>query len=146
MDNQTTEEIKTMEADTKIATIDENYENLKAVILALGQDYEKFKSKKVKVAGARVRNNLLNTKKLCDTLRKQVLAQIKELPIKHRGSGDDVDDPPNTPSEEDEVEDTPPSEREMMEVAGELEPVIVKATRKRRANKVKTKVEEVKTE
>ena len=120
----TTEEIKTM------ASIDENYENLKAVILALGQDYEKFKSKKVKVAGARVRNNLLNTKKLCDTLRKQVLVQIKELPIKHRGSGDDVDDPPNTPSEEDEV-------------AGELEPVIVKATRKRRANKVKAKVENV---
>ena len=134
----TTEEIKTM------ASIDENYENLKAVILALGQDYEKFKSKKVKVAGARVRNNLLNTKKLCDTLRKQVLAQIKELPIKHRGSGDEVDDMPNTPSEEDEVEDTPPSE--LMEVAGELEPVIVKTTRKRRANKVKAKVEEIKTE
>ena len=67
-------------------TIDENYDNLKAVITALNQDYEKFKSKKVKIAGQRVRNGLLNTKKLCDILRKQVLTDIREMPIKHRKS------------------------------------------------------------
>jgi chromatin remodeling complex protein RSC6 len=120
----------------KVKTIDDNYDNLKAVILALDQDYEKFKTKKVKVAGARVRNNLLNCKKLCDTLRKQVLAQIKEIPIKHRSSKSSDDE------EEEKVEN--PSEREIMEVAGELEPVITKPKRKRRANKVKTK--EIKTE
>ena len=73
-----------MEEVNKVKTIDDNYDNLKAVILALDQDYEKFKTKKVKVVGVRVRNNLLNCKKLCDTLRTQVLSQIKEIPIKHR--------------------------------------------------------------
>jgi hypothetical protein len=66
---------------------DENYENLKAVITALTNDYEKFKQKKVKAAGQRVRASLLNTKKLCDTLRKQVKEEINSIPIKHRALG-----------------------------------------------------------
>ena len=65
-------------------TIDENYSQLKCITEALNVDYEKFKCKKVKVAGARVRNNLLNCKKLCDVLRKQVLNDINKLPINHR--------------------------------------------------------------
>ena len=64
--------------------MDENYENLKAVITALTQDYEKFKTKKVKAAGQRVRASLLNTKKLCDIIRKQVMEEIRAIPIKHR--------------------------------------------------------------
>ena len=135
MNENIKEEIKEMETNTEIKTIDENYDNLKAVITALTQDYEKFKSKKVKAAGQRVRNGLLNTKKLCDTLRKQVLSDIREIPIKHRSK-----------SEEEEVkeqsdplgeEEHPLSEREVMETLGELPPVITKAKRKRRANKVK---------
>jgi len=125
------EEIK--EINTDIKTIDENYDNLKAVITALTQDYEKFKSKKVKAAGQRVRNGLLNTKKLCDILRKQVLADMREIPIKHRFSKS---------SDEEEVkseEEHPLSEREVMEETGELKPVITKTKRKRRANKVKEK-------
>jgi hypothetical protein len=66
------------------STMEENYESLKAVILGLSQEYEKFKSKKVKIAGSRVRNSLLNCKKLCDVLRKQVLLDIKSIPVKHR--------------------------------------------------------------
>jgi hypothetical protein len=73
-------------------SIDENYENLKAVITALTQDYEKFKDKKVKAAGQRVRNGLLNTKKLCDELRKQVKAEINSIPIKHRKSSSSESD------------------------------------------------------
>ena len=79
-------EISEMEKSKDIKTIDENYENLKAVITSLTQDYEKFKSKKVKAAGQRVRNGLLNTKKLCDELRKQVKAEINAIPVKHRKS------------------------------------------------------------
>jgi hypothetical protein len=134
-------------------TISENYINIKAVIVALDQDYEKFEKKKVKVAGARVRNNLLNIKKLCDILRKQVLAQIKELPIKHRSQSSDDEEKETkeeTKEEEKEVkeeekkeEEMPPTEREMMEEAGEIEPVItkpkiIKKERKpRKANKKK---------
>jgi len=107
----------------QVKTIDDNYNNLKAVIMSLTQDYEKFKTKKVKVAGARVRNNLLNCKKICDTMRKQVLEQIKELPIKHRQSksSDDETETPVVEPETPVVEELPPT----------------KIKRKRRANKVK---------
>jgi hypothetical protein len=78
-----------MEKSTEIKSIDENYENLKAVITALTNDYEKFKQKKVKAAGQRVRASLLNTKKLCDTLRKQVKEDMTAIPIKHRAKSPD---------------------------------------------------------
>lgn len=86
MNENIKKEISEMEKSKDIKTIDENYENLKAVITALTQDYEKFKSKKVKAAGQRVRNGLLNTKKLCDQLRKQVKEEINSIPVKHRKS------------------------------------------------------------
>ena len=124
----------------QVKTIDDNYNNLKAVIMALTQDYEKFKTKKVKVAGARVRNNLLNCKKICDTMRKQVLEQIKELPIKHRQSksSDDEDEIPVVEPE------TPVVAEELVEPETPVVEEPTKIKRKRRANKVKT--EEIKTE
>lgn len=157
MNENIKEEIKEMETNTEIKTIDENYDNLKAVITALTQDYEKFKSKKVKAAGQRVRNGLLNTKKLCDTLRKQVLSDIREIPIKHRSkSSSDEEGEVKSEEEVKREEEHPfvktfnevvmkplseteraPCEREVMEELGELPPVITKAKRKRRANKVK---------
>ena len=107
----------------QVNTIDDNYDNLKAVIMALTQDYEKFKTKKVKVAGARVRNNLLNCKKICDTMRKQVLEQIKELPVKHR-----------QPKSTDENEITPPVLAEELPTAEleELPPSPPKLVRQKR--------------
>tara|TARA_R110001599_G_scaffold73668_3_gene203662 strand:- start:5913 stop:6377 length:465 start_codon:yes stop_codon:yes gene_type:complete len=137
-------------------TTKENYDTLKATIEALCKDFIKFEDKKVKAAGQRVRNNLLNAKKLCDTLRKQIMKEMRELPTKHRiSSSDDEETKEETKeevicptqaavkSEEEETkeetkEETPPSEREMMETAGELEPVITKTKRKpRKANKKK---------
>ena len=62
----------------------DNYKALKSIIETLDIDFSKFQHKKVKACGARVRNNLLNVKKLCDMLRKQILFDIKEIPTKHR--------------------------------------------------------------
>ena len=97
----------------KVNSIDENYKDLKALIECLNLDYDKFKLKKVKVAGQRVRNNLLDTKKLCDKIRKQILEQIRDIPVKHRISGEkEGDESPGCvadPSEEkgEEKEDKP---------------------------------------
>jgi hypothetical protein len=96
-------------------TMKENYDALKATIEALTLDYEKFNDKKVKAAGARVRNNLLNCKKLCDKLRKQVLVDITALPIKHRKGCSrmhpslwmDPQAKPQTEDEKVEVNETP---------------------------------------
>lgn len=96
MDEQTKKEVSEMEKSPVIKTIDENYENLKALITSLNQDYEKFTQKKVKASGQRVRASLLNIKKLCDVLRKDVIKDIKEIPIKSRKKRDEpVRDEPN---------------------------------------------------
>lgn len=96
MDEQTRKEVSEMEKSPVIKTIDENYENLKALITSLNQDYEKFTQKKVKASGQRVRASLLNIKKLCDVLRKDVIKDIKEIPIKSRKKRDEpVRDEPN---------------------------------------------------
>src|SRR6056300_284138 len=142
MDEKTKNEIKEMEENPNIKTIDENYENLKAVITALTQDYEKFKAKKVKAAGQRVRASLLNTKKLCDIMRKQVIEDIRALPIKHRKSSDEdksdsdkVSDEDKTSEEEEKKEEHPfvKSFKEHVEVVVEEAP----KRRRRKANKVK---------
>jgi hypothetical protein len=80
-------------------TMDENYENLKCLITALTQDYEKFNERKIKAAGQRVRNGLLNIKKLCDELRKQVKSEIVSIPIKHRTKSGTAKPPAKPPAE-----------------------------------------------
>lgn len=78
--------IETLE---EVKTMSENYETLKATVDAMTSDFEKFNLKKIKAAGQRARSNLLTIKKLCDTLRKQIITDIKEIPIKHRIDTDD---------------------------------------------------------
>ena len=62
----------------------ENYKDLQALIECLNIDVDKFNEKKVKAAGQRARNNLLNCKKLCDKLRKQIMVDLKDIPVKSR--------------------------------------------------------------
>lgn len=115
--NLTTEVEKTME---------ENHKELQAIVEALNQDFLKFNHKKVKIAGARVRNNLLNCKKLCDKLRRQIQSEVKILPTRHRIKGDSSDE--ETKSEEPKVEEVKVEEPKVEEV---------KVKRTRKANKPK---------
>lgn len=107
MNDEVKKEVLEMEKNPDIKTIDENYDNLKAVITALTNDYEKFKQKKVKAAGQRVRTSLLNTKKLCDTLRKQVKEEITSIPIKHRNKSSDEDKTSDEDKPEEKKEEHP---------------------------------------
>jgi hypothetical protein len=115
-----------IETDTK--TMSENYETLKATVDAMTSDFEKFNSKKIKAAGQRARSNLLTIKKLCDTLRKQIIFDIKDIPIKHRIDTDD------------EIPEPLELKRETTEAPKlETDEEPVKKVRKpRRANKKKT--------
>jgi len=124
MNNELKNEISTMEKNPDIKTIDENYENLKAVITALTSDYEKFKQKKVKAAGQRVRASLLNTKKLCDTLRKQVKEEITAIPIKHRSKSPDKTSSEPTP--EPKSETSPKVKPKRKRKANRPKPIITK--------------------
>ena len=140
MNDEVKKEVLEMEKNPDIKTIDENYDNLKAVITALTNDYEKFKQKKVKAAGQRVRASLLNTKKLCDTLRKQVKEEITAIPIKHRNKSSDEDKSSEDDKPEEKKEEHPfvKSFREhvIIEPDGEEEKK-EKPKRKRKANKPK---------
>jgi hypothetical protein len=122
---------KTLQASK---TIKENYDALKATIEALTIDYEKFNDKKVKAAGARVRNNLLNCKKLCDTLRKQVLSDIKSLPTKHRVKL-------LAPQLQKDYENPPPPSSKSQEDAGKIFEKVKKPRKQRKANKKKSVTE-----
>jgi hypothetical protein len=104
-------------------------EKLKSMITALDQDYSKFTAKNVKVSGARLRNQLLDTKKLCDALRKQVLTKMKDLPVKKKTAK-------VTPAEEVPVaEDAPAVVVEVTPAAAEETPAVVekKARKPRKA-------------
>ena len=50
--------------EISVLSIDDNHKMLQSTVEALNQDFTKFKSNKVKVAGSRVRCNLLNCKRV----------------------------------------------------------------------------------
>ena len=107
-------------------TLPQNYELLQATVKMLNQDYEKFKEKKVKVAGSRFRNNLLNCKKLCDVIRKQVQTEIQKLPVKSRAKSAEAQPPQALTPETTPEADTEPDPEEP------------KKRKPRKANKPKT--------
>jgi hypothetical protein len=110
-------------------TTKENYKELKATIDSLTKDFEKFDTKKVKAAGQRVRNHLLNAKKLCDVLRKQLMCEMRDLPTKHR-----IVSEPAVESSKDEIKE---EEQPKTEAESEQKPK-PKRTRKANVKKVKT--------
>ena len=80
----------------ELSSLEQNYEDFKSVVQMINNDYEKFHIKKVKVSGQRCRNNLLTCKKLCDSLRKDILKEMKEMPVKSRNKKVEV--PESRPS------------------------------------------------
>jgi hypothetical protein len=119
-------------------SMSDNFKKLKATVEALEFDFSKFYDKRVKVAGSRCRNNLMNCKKLCDTLRKQILEDIKDLPTKHRIEESEA--PPMLELKREEtlsnLELTEPLKTNPIELLDEVK--IKKQRKPRRANKVKT--------
>lgn len=72
----------------------ENYEKLCSMVKAMETDHKKFNDKKVKASGNRMRNNLLNIKKLCDEMRKEILTDMEKIPTKHRKAKSEELPPP----------------------------------------------------
>ena len=102
-------------------TIIENYEEFKSVIDLIVKDFEKFNIKNTKVAGVRVKSNLLICRKVIEN---QIMEKIRNIPSKHRADFNptalDVDVEVNTYDEKTEASITP-----------------VKTRKPRRANKPK---------
>jgi hypothetical protein len=119
--------------EMKILTLNDNFERIKGLTNTLAIDFVKL-DKKVKCSGARVRQTLLDIKKLCDLMRRQVLSQVKEIPIKHRVKKTKEDIELKTSITEE------PVVVEMVQPEPEL---VEKPKRKRKANKEKVKVEVV---
>ena len=104
----------------------ENYTLLRGMCDAMEADLEKLQDGKVKASGARSRQSLLACKKLCDTMRKQVLEEVKAIPVKSRAKAVAPVDPDATKSA---------SEEAMEEVVEE----VVEAPKKKRAPRKKKK-------
>ena len=60
------------------------FSEIKALIGSAEFELKKFESKKIKSSGSKVRAALLDIKKLCDSLRKDIQAEIKAIPKKER--------------------------------------------------------------
>ena len=122
---------------------------IKSTVEALETDYNKFKSKKVKAAGQRVRNQLLNTKKMCDQLRKQIVEEMVSMPTKHRiGVSLDCETAKQTTKEDsfdcETTKQTEETEETAKQTTKEEPAEVVKKVRKpRKANKKKNTEETV---
>ena len=57
-----------------------------SVVTVLQMDVKKFDMKPSKTSGARLRASLLTLKKMCDTLRKEVLTTTKAVPTRRSKS------------------------------------------------------------
>jgi hypothetical protein len=110
-----------------------NYNSLKALVEALETDYTKFNTRKIKVCGNRVRNNLLNIKKLCDSLRKEIQEELNSLPTKHRIKNIKVEDEVKNVEEVKEVEEEFPEPLELVRQNAEAKPKKPKTKRKKKA-------------
>lgn len=67
-----------------MSSINENYEKLKSTYELITKDFEKFLLKDTKAAGVRVKSNILECVKLCNTLEGQIMEKVKNIPSKHR--------------------------------------------------------------
>ena len=65
-------------------SIIENYEEFKSVIDLIIKDFEKFNIKNTKVAGVRVKSNLLICRKLGEVIENQIMEKVRNIPSKHR--------------------------------------------------------------
>ena len=123
----------------KILTLNDNFERIKGLTNTLAIDFIKL-DKKVKCSGTRVRQTLLDIKKLCDLMRRQVLSQVKEIPIKHRVKKTKE----NCLLEAEPLIELKTSITDEPVVVEMVQPELLeKPKRKRRANKEKVKVEVV---
>ena len=67
-------------------TIDENIQNMGTLIASVGLELQRFESKPSKTSATRIRASLLQIKKLADVMRKDILAESKEIPTKSRAA------------------------------------------------------------
>ena len=130
--------------EMKILTLNDNFERIKGLTNTLAIDFIKL-DKKVKCSGTRVRQTLLDIKKLCDLMRRQVLSQVKEIPIKHRVKKTNenfleksLDKKPLI-----ELKTSITDEPVVVEMVQHEPELLEKPKRKRRANKEKFKVDVV---
>jgi hypothetical protein len=61
-----------------------SYDQIQALVQSMQIDSMKFKVKKTKVGGNRIRSSLLQLKKLCDSARKEIAVEIAAMPKKTR--------------------------------------------------------------
>ena len=72
---------------------------LDTLVSGLVLSHQEFAEKPSKVKGTRLRATLLQIRKHCDVMRKEVLAEVKEIPVKTRAKAPAVSEelPPSPP-------------------------------------------------
>ena len=96
-----------------MSNIHEHMTTINALLETSSIELKKLEEKQIKTSGAKIRANLLTIKKLCDTMRKEVLEKVKSIPTKNRSKKveEPVEEPEEEPVEEPEVEKPKPKKR-----------------------------------
>ena len=71
----------------------ESYQKLKTIVESMGEDCSKFHDSKVKACATRYRAKLLQCKKLCTEIRKEVQVEVKSIPVKRKAKSAPIDIP-----------------------------------------------------
>lgn len=99
-------------------------DNLNTLVKTIKIDMDLFQSNKKLVLGTRIRNNLMQVKKICDSLRKEILAQQKEIKANKTKKV--------KPDKEVEVDEPEETKTELPEGVESLEMPTLRRTRKTR--------------
>jgi hypothetical protein len=94
-----------------MSTMNENFTNLNTLVGSVGLELTRFQTKPTKTGATRVRASLLSIKKLCDLMRKQILAESKQIGTTARVKVEPVVESeqfPNPPKLERETTSIPP--------------------------------------
>ena len=65
-------------------SIIDNLHVIQSLIDTTNIEINNLQNKKIKTSASKARANLLSIKKLCDTSRKQILEEVKKIPVKSR--------------------------------------------------------------
>ena len=62
----------------------DRFNELKSLISSMEYEHKKWTLRKIKASGQRVRNNLLEVKKIATLLRKEISDEIKSMPVRSK--------------------------------------------------------------
>ena len=63
---------------------DTRFQELKSLVASMEYEHKKWSLRKIKASASRVRNNLLEVKKIATLMRKEIQAEVRDMPVRSK--------------------------------------------------------------